>query len=272
MDSHTPSARKLRAEREKIEGSRSPHFAAVTGGAAFAARGGGLRGEVSMYCPSCGTEVSDQTKYCTKWGVNLRRVRGVLGKGGATVRKGDEWEPAWVEDQRAKKEARRKAWVEDQRAKKEARRTAWVEDQRAKKEARRKKTPEEKRLEEIKAGVITSSVGFGLMVFLSLLFDAIASTVDGPASNILRTLWVVGLIPFMIGLGVLFNGLFVSKRIVEVKRQQEQKDQQSPLFSAPDTSPVARLVEPSQSPISDFSVTETTTTKLREPVAAPPPR
>jgi hypothetical protein len=169
-----------------------------------------------------------------------------LGKGGATVRKGDDWEPAWVEDQRAKKEARR--------------------------EARRKRTPEEKRLEEIKAGVITSSVGFGLMVFLSFLFEAIASTVDGPASNILRTLWVVGLIPFMIGLGVLFNGLFVSKRIVEVKRQQEQKDQQLSLFSAPNTSPVARLVEPSQSPISDFSITETTTTKLREPVSVPSPR
>ena len=199
-----------------------------------------------MYCPSCGTEAGDQTKYCTKCGVNLHRVRGVLGKGGATVRKGDDREPAWVKDQRAKKEARR--------------------------EARRKKTPEEKRLEEIKAGVISSSVGFGLMVFLSFLFDAIASTVDGPASNILRTLWVVGLIPFMIGLGVLFNGLFVSKRIVEVKRQQEQKDQQLPLFSAPNTSPVARLVEPSQSPISDFSITETTTTKLREPVSVPSPR
>jgi zinc-ribbon domain len=199
-----------------------------------------------MYCPSCGTEASDQTKYCTKCGVNLRRVRGVLGKGGATVRKGDDREPEWLKDQRAKKEARR--------------------------EARRMKTPEEKRLEEIKAGVISSSVGFGLMVFLSFLFDAIASTVDGPASNILRTLWVVGLIPFMIGLGVLFNGLFVSKRIVEVKRQQEQKDQQLPLFSAPNTSPVARLVEPSQSPISDFSITETTTTKLREPVSVPSPR
>jgi len=166
----------------------------------------------------------------------------VLGKGGASIRKGDEWESAWVEDRRARIEARRK------------------------------KTPEEKRLEEIKGGVITSSVGFGLMVFLSFLFDAIATTVDGPASNILRTLWVVGLIPFMVGLGVLFNGLIVSKRIVEVKRQQEQKDQQLPLFSAPNTSQVARLVEPSQSPISDFSITETTTTKLREPVSAPSPR
>jgi hypothetical protein len=197
---------------------------------------------MSMYCPSCGTEVNDQTKYCTKCGINLRRVKGVLSKGGAGVKKGDDWEPLWVEERRAKNEARKK------------------------------KTPEVKRLDEIKAGVITSSVGFGLMVFLNLLFNAIASTMEGPESNILRSLWAVGLIPFMVGLGILINGLFVSRRIVELKRQQEQSDQQSPLFSAPNTSPVPRLGEPSQSPISDFSVTETTTTKLREPVAAPSPR
>jgi hypothetical protein len=195
-----------------------------------------------MYCPSCGTDVGDQTKYCTKCGVNLRRVKGALEKGGAGVKKGDDWESFWVEERRSRSDARKK------------------------------KTPEEKRLEEIKAGVITSSVGFGLMVFLSLLFDAIASTIEGPEGNILRSLWAVGLIPFMIGMGIIFNGLFVSKRIVELKRQQEAQGQQAQLFSAPETSPVARLVEPSQSPVSDFSVTETTTTKLREPVAAPSPR
>ena len=142
-----------------------------------------------MYCPSCGTETSDQTKYCTKCGVNLRRVKGVLGKDGASGRDGDDSERATREDLRT---ARR---------------------------AQKKKTPEEKRLEEIKSGVITSSVGFGLMIFLSFLFDAVASTVDGPASNILRSLWAVGLLPFMIGAGVIFNGLFVSKRIVELKRR-----------------------------------------------------
>jgi hypothetical protein len=195
-----------------------------------------------MYCPSCGTETSDQTKYCTKCGVNLRRVKGVLGKGGAGPKQGEDWGQFLLEERKARGDARKK------------------------------KTPEEKRLEELKAGVITSSVGFGLMVFLSLLFDAIASTIDGPEGNILRSLWAVGLIPFMIGLGIVFNGLFVSKRIVEMKRQQELKDQQSPLFSAPNTSPVVRLVEPSQYPVSDFSVTETTTTKLREPVESPSPR
>jgi hypothetical protein len=195
-----------------------------------------------MYCPSCGIEASDQTKYCTKCGVNLRRVKGVLGKGGAVVKQGDDLEQFLLGERKARGEARKK------------------------------KTPEEKRLEELKAGVITSSVGFGLMVFLRLLFDAIASTIEGPEGNILRSLWAVGLIPFMIGLGIIFNGLFVSKRIVELKRQQELKDRQSPLFSAQNTSPIARLVEPSQSPISDFSVTETTTTKLREPIADPSPR
>jgi zinc-ribbon domain len=202
-----------------------------------------------MYCPSCGTEASDQTKYCTKCGVNLRRVKGVLGKGGASARDGNEWGPVWSETQNARIEERRKRSSE-----------------------RRKKTPEEKRLDEIKSGVITTASGFGLLIFLNLLFSAIASTIDGPEANILRSLWAVGLVPFMVGLGVIFNGLFVSKRIVELKREQERENQQSPLFSAPNASPVARLVEPSQFPISDFSVTETTTTKLREPVPATSPQ
>jgi hypothetical protein len=210
-----------------------------------------------MYCPSCGTESNDQTKYCTKCGVNLRRVKGVLGKGGAGVWEGNDRESGFQQGaQQALLEARRDK-IEERRN----RRNEW-----------RKKTPEEKRLDEIKAGVIVSSVGLGLMVFLNLLFDAIASTMDGPEANILRSLWAVGLVPFMIGLGIFLNGFFVSKRIVELKRQQNQSDQQPLLFSAPSTSPVARLVEPAQPPISDFSVTETTTTKLQEPVSAPSPR
>jgi hypothetical protein len=202
-----------------------------------------------MYCPSCGTDAGDQTKYCVKCGLNLRRVKGVLGKGGAAFRDGNDQEPDRLEAQKLRSEERRKRLDE-----------------------RRKKTPEEKRLNEIKAGVIVSNIGLGLMVFLSLLFSAIASTMDEPGANILRSLWAIGLVPFLIGLGILFNGLFISKRIVELKRQQDQADQQPPLFSAPNTSPVARLIEPAQSPIPEFSVTEPTTTKLREPVSAPSPR
>ncbi|MBO0857502.1 MAG: zinc ribbon domain-containing protein [Chloracidobacterium sp.] len=206
-----------------------------------------------MYCPSCGTESNDLTKYCTKCGLNLRRVKGLLGKGGAGVLEGNYREQA------------RLALLEVRRDK--------IEEQKKRANERRKKTPAEKRLNEIKAGVIVSSLGISLMLFLSLLFDAIASTMAGPEANILRALWAVGLVPFMAGIGILLNGFFVSKRIVELKRQEDQTaDQQSFIFSAPNTSPVMQLVEPSQPTISDFSVTETTTTKLREPVSAPSPR
>jgi hypothetical protein len=229
-----------------------------------------------MYCPSCGTEANDQTKYCVKCGVNLRRVKGVLGKGGAGFREENDWDQGLLSSP-SYLAAYGRGFKEENDSDQvwEARR-ARGDERKKRADERRNKTPEEKRLNEIKAGVIVSSVGFGLMVFLSLLFSAIASTMDGPEANILRSLWAVGLVPFMIGLGILFNGFFISKRIVNLKRQQAQADQQQHLFSAPNTAPVARhfpsQIEPAQPPISDFSVTETTTTKLREPVSAPSPR
>jgi hypothetical protein len=139
-------------------------------------------------------------------------------------------------------------------------------------EQKRRKSPEEKRLNEIKGGVITSSVGLGVMIFLRFLFDAIADLVPGPESNILRAIPFVGVIPFLIGLGIIFNGLVVSKRIVELKRRQEEEKRQPLLFTVPETSPVARLSESTEQPISEFSVVEPTTTRLREPVPVSSPR
>lgn len=194
-----------------------------------------------MFCPQCGTETREALKFCKQCGVNLRRVQGVMSKGGggfnARLERVD-WQREALEEQREK----------------------------------RKRSPEEKRLNEIKGGVITTCLGLGLMVFFSMLFEAIADNAGGAQANILRSLWAVGLVPFLIGLGVLLNGLFVSKKIVELKQQQKQ-DRDQPIFpAAPDTSPVPRLSDPSsivhsegQGSISGYSVTESTTTKLREP-------
>jgi len=197
-----------------------------------------------MFCPQCGTETHEPIKFCKQCGTNLRRVMGVMGKGGAGFKPSEsvDWEKEGLEERKEKRAARNK------------------------------KTPEEKRFEEIKAGVITSSVGLGVMIFLGFLFNAFAENVSHPADDILRAIPFVGVIPFLIGLGIIFNGLFISKRIVELKRRQEQRDQPMPLFNVPNTSPVARLAEGSQSPVSDFSIAEPTTTKLREPVSASAPR
>ncbi len=197
-----------------------------------------------MFCPSCGTETREALKFCKKCGTNLKRVQGVMGKGGAGpgINQPTDWNQWWIEEHQEKRERDKK------------------------------KLPEEKRLEEIKTGVITTSVGLAVMVFFSFLFEAIANAAGGPGANIIRSLWAVGLVPTLVGLGFIFNGVVVSKRLVELKKQQATNSEQ-PMFAAvPNTSPVAQLNEAAQPLFADYSIAEPTTTKLREPVPIPSPR
>ncbi len=197
-----------------------------------------------MFCPNCGTETREPLKFCKQCGVNLRRVQGVMGKGGAGARTNSpvNWEQVAMEEYQEERERKKK------------------------------KTPEEKRLNEVKGGVITASVGLGIMIFFSFLFDAIANSMGSDGANIVRSLWAVGLVPFLVGLGILFNGLVVSKKIVELKRQEERAAPQPTFSAVPHTSHVPQLPESAQAPISDYSITEPTTTKLREPIPVPSPR
>lgn len=193
-----------------------------------------------MYCPTCATEANDQTKYCTRCGTNLRRIKGVMGKGGAGMAEQADWQRATLEDWKAERKRRRE------------------------------KSPEEKRIDEIKAGVITSSAGLGGMIFLYFLFNGIANNAPGVAQDILRAIPMAGLIPFLVGIGMIINGYFVSRRLVELKQQETERERQAwgqPGRSiTPDTSPVPRLVESAQPPIPERSVTESTTAQLRSPV------
>lgn len=170
----------------------------------------------------------------------MRRVQGVMSKGGGGMNYGVDWNQMWLEEHREEREQKRR------------------------------KTPEEKRIEEIKAGVITSSVGIAVTIFFSFLFEAIANVADGPGANIIRSIWAVGLIPTFVGLGLIFNGIVVSKRLVELRKHQMTDTPQLLFSQAPNTSPVpqssARQLEASATPISEFSVSEPTTAKLREPI------
>ncbi len=188
-----------------------------------------------MFCPNCGLETREALKFCKQCGTNLGRVQGVLAKGGAG---GADWKKIAIEEYQEEREHKKN------------------------------KSPEEKRLNEIKGGVITTSIGLGLMLFLRFLFIAIASGLPWQDANIVRSIWWVGWIPFLIGLGLIFNGVVIGKKQVEAKRKQEREN--IPLspsyFAVPRTSPVQQLSEASSSTISDSSVTEPTTARLREPI------
>jgi hypothetical protein len=184
-----------------------------------------------MFCPSCGTQASEGLRFCKQCGANLRRVQGVMAQGGG----GLDWSKTWVAEMMVSEEER---------------------------ERQKGVTPEEKRFNEIKGGVITSSVGLGVMIFLYFFMDGLAAQ-PGNASDaeLLRHIWMAGIIPFFVGLAIIFNGLFISKRIVELKRQPLPKPPQPLPLGAPTTDQLAE-------PAADFSVTEQTTTRLPEPVPA----
>ena len=144
-----------------------------------------------MFCPQCGTTESDELKFCKSCGANLSAVRQVVAKretGGKI-----DWSKTWVAEMLLSQ--------------------GECEKRAEELELQRGITPEVKRQREMKAGVITASVGIAVAVFLFVLMQGIilGAEVRPGAAEILSRLWVVGVIPFCIGIGILISGLFFKR-------------------------------------------------------------
>jgi len=146
-----------------------------------------------MLCPRCNLNQSDDIRFCTSCGANLQAVREALD---APEGKKFDWGNTWVAEM----------FMSGQAAeirKREMERQLGI-------------TPEVKRYNEIKAGVIVSCVGIGVSIFLFFLMMGIAAGAPADEAAILLRLWVAGIIPFMVGLALIINGVFVSKKMIEV--------------------------------------------------------
>ena len=191
-----------------------------------------------MICPRCSNNQSDEVKFCTVCGANLQAVRQVL-EGPQTDDKFN-WNHTWLAEMfmSAEEQKRRKAAMELARG----------------------VTPEIKRYNEIKAGVITSSIGIALSIFLFVFMSGVASSskVSHDAAVIISNLWIAGVIPFFVGLALMVNGLVVSKKLVEIakreKRQQELESGPAPASLRP--------ADTNEFLSTPFSVTEQTTQHL----------
>src|SRR5437773_8910807 len=151
-----------------------------------------------MFCPRCGTSQSEELKFCKSCGANMEAVRQAVDAR-ETPEKFD-WSRTWVTEM----------FLSDAERK---RRKELIERERG-------ITPEVKRVTEIKAGVIISSVGVGVMIVLYMLMQGIVlgGKVAPEAVEILLRLWVAGVIPLMVGLALIINGVVVSKRLVELAK------------------------------------------------------
>lgn len=201
-----------------------------------------------MFCPQCGSQQSNETRFCKSCGANLQAVLQAVA-----TRETDEkfdWGKTWVAEMFLSEGERK-------------RREEEIERQRG-------ITPEVKRYNEIKAGVITGCVGLGTMLFLFVLMQGIilSGDVTPGDAQILSRLWVVGVIPFLIGLALIFNGLFVSKKIVELTQRESPE---GPGALPGGAGPRAlRPADTSEFIPSNFSVTEEATKRLRNSPREPP--
>jgi hypothetical protein len=157
-----------------------------------------------MFCPKCGSTQSDELKFCKACGANLGVVRDALQTGQAPAN--FDWSKTWVAEmfQSSEESIRRAAELE---------RLQGI-------------TPETKRRNEVKAGVITSSVGIGVMIFLYFLMQGIilGGGVKPGDAEILSRIWLAGIIPFMVGVALIINGTIVSAKIAAGKAEQSADD------------------------------------------------
>ncbi len=193
-----------------------------------------------MFCPQCGSTQSDELKFCKACGANLHAVLQVM----AARETGEkiDWSKTWVAEMFLSEGERK-------RRKEELERQRGI-------------TPEVKRYNEIKAGVITGSVGLGVAIFLYVFMQGIilGGKVTPDTAEILSRLWIAGVIPLSVGLALIINGLFVSKRLVEIARQGSQAG--SNILEGETESHYLRSADTTEFSPSGFSVTEETTKHL----------
>jgi len=191
-----------------------------------------------MICPRCNSNQTDDVKFCTVCGANLAAVRQALEMRDA---ENFDWSKTWLAEMFMSHAEQKRRHAEIERAS--------------------GLTPEVKRYNEIKAGVIASSVGIAVSAFLFIFMQGLVlnSSVTRDAAVILTKVWAVGLIPFFVGLALIINGVLVSKKIVEVANRDK------------DVKSVGEGVEPQALRAANtneflstpFSVTDQTTKHLR---------
>ena len=190
-----------------------------------------------MYCPRCSSKQHEEVKFCTVCGANLSAVRLAV-ETRETNGKFDPNKPWFAEMALSDAESKRRKEELDHR---------------------RGVTAEVRRHNEIKAGVIVGSLGLAVTIFLFVFMQGIIlSGVSRESGEILSRLWVAGLLPLFLGIALIVNGVFVSKRLAEITRRAAQTN-----LPDKDTNPLTlQSGETTEFIAPGFSVTEGTTKHL----------
>ena len=202
-----------------------------------------------MWCPRCGSnqrdysrtqDVLEELKFCRECGANLYAVRQLVDK--PEVDEKFDWNKTWVAEilQSSEEAVRRQQALEIAGG----------------------LTPEVKRYNEIKGGIITGSVGVALMIFLYVFMQGIiiGGKVPNDTAEILSRIWVAGVIPVFVGLALIFNGVFISKKALASSKRAPNSTSEL----TGDETPALRSANTAEFLPANFSVTENTTRHLNQ--------
>jgi hypothetical protein len=159
-----------------------------------------------MFCPTCGSEERQMTQYCRACGTDLRPVRVILERPDSITASAVS---AREDIGRAVAEKIRE--VEDADDLKRVAEDVLPQIEKS------LESPDEKRLRRMRAGVITASVGFGAGI-LALLMTTV---VNGPDVEKFVAAFGLAVVTFMIGLGLVLNGVLFTRP------RKERKDSSS---------------------------------------------
>lgn len=196
-----------------------------------------------MFCPNCGIQDTNRSQYCRACGAELNNVRTALERPdpltGAGISAREEIGRAIADRIRDLNTARDlKQVVED------------VLPQ----IAEFLESPEERRLRQLREGTITAAVGVGLIVAF-LLVSSISHTDKAETLGLLGA--AAGIIVFMVGLGIIVNGVWLTALSGRIKsRSKSALSSNSKTASFPDEPPASQ-------PLAQPFVTESTTRQLR---------
>jgi hypothetical protein len=159
-----------------------------------------------MYCPTCGSEERQISQYCRACGTDLR-----------VVRRGLERPDTITASAISARERISEVMTEKIREMETAHELKRVAEDVLPQIEKFLESPEEKRLRRVRAGVITAASGLGaaMVIFLMSL-----------QAHDLIPFIAVGLIAFLIGLGLVINGLaFTVPRKTLLDRSEEARSQ-----------------------------------------------
>ena len=194
-----------------------------------------------MFCPQCGTE-SQSTQYCRVCGANLKVIGKAVSLSEAIARsdrgplpkiremvKGLKVEH--VSDEVSGALDRMNQEIARISPESQRRPRPWIS-------FRKRKTAAEKREDHISKGVVSLFSGAGLTVFLYFLSAAlvlklppeIVSQIPFEIDPVVKTIWLLGLLPATSGLGHILAGLLIRPR-PEPLEQLEQVEKEQPVLN-----------------------------------------